>query len=85
MIHLLYNINTLHIVAEFDTERGAKISWSRKHNKDSDLAVADIETFNTSIDYEIEVKNLLSGLPCKIKKSQQGGCCDPSTERYHSM
>jgi hypothetical protein len=36
-------------------------------------------------DIEVEVINLLSGKPVKIRKSQEGGCCDPSTEKYWSM
>ena len=37
------------------------------------------------LDYEVEVKNLMSGKTVKILKSDEGGCTDPSTERYWSM
>lgn len=83
--HVLYNINTLHIVKRFDSERGAKVSWSRKFNKDPELGVVSLEKFHNEIDHDIEVINLLSGKPCTIKKSEKGGPCDPSTERYHCM
>jgi hypothetical protein len=33
----------------------------------------------------VEVINMQSGKPCMIPISQQGGCCDPSTETYWSM
>ena len=36
-------------------------------------------------DTEVEVINLMSGKPVKIRKSERGGCCDPSTELYWSM
>lgn len=38
-----------------------------------------------ALDYEIEVRNLMSGKMVKIKKSDAGSCVDPSTERYWSM
>ena len=38
-----------------------------------------------ALDYEVEVRNLMSGKMVKIAKSEEGGCCDPSTERYWSM
>jgi hypothetical protein len=48
------------------------------------LDVATPDEFN-ALDYEVEVKNLMSGKTVKILKSAQGGCTDPSTERYWSM
>lgn len=36
-------------------------------------------------DTMVEVKNLMTGAPVQIRKSERGGCCDPSTERYWSM
>jgi len=51
----------------------------------ANLAVASSHDFHTKIDYEVETKNLMSGKTIKIRKSDEGGCCDPSTERYWSM
>lgn len=48
------------------------------------LDVCTPDEFN-ALDYEVEVKNLMSGKPVKILKSQVGSCVDPSTERYWSM
>jgi hypothetical protein len=33
----------------------------------------------------VKVKNCLSGLEVEIRREDQGGPCDPSMERYHSM
>ena len=43
--------------------------------------------FATKIDYDVEVTPLMSetGKTVTIKRSAQGGCTDPSTERYWSM
>lgn len=49
------------------------------------LDVCTLEHFNNEIDYEVEVKNLMSGGTVKIRKSDEGSCVDPSTERYWSM
>jgi hypothetical protein len=40
---------------------------------------------NTNGDHMITVINCLSGQPVQIRRADQGGCTDPSTERYHSM
>ena len=74
-----------YIVDEYETLRGAKIGFTRKWKKRYPKAIiVTNEEFRTS-DPIVIVKNLMSGLPCQIKKSHQGGCCDPSTERYWSM
>lgn len=51
------------------------------------LDVATSHDFHTKIDYEVEVTPLMSetGKKVKIRKSDEGGCTDPSTERYWSM
>ena len=49
------------------------------------LAVSTIDYFNEKVDYEVEVKNLMSDKVVKIRRSEVGGPCDPSTERYWSM
>jgi len=38
-------------------------------------------------DYEVDTINILNPKAgtFKIRRSQEGTCCDPSTERYHSM
>ena len=49
------------------------------------LDVCTSQEFAEKVDYEVEVKNLMSGKTVKIARSEQGGCTDPSTERYWSM
>lgn len=34
---------------------------------------------------KVKVTNILSGQEVEIPWDQKGTCCDPSTERYHSM
>jgi tryptophanase len=60
--------------------------YGRMKGKDLEkLAVCTMDYFNERVDYEVEVKNLMSGGTVKIRKSAEGTCVDPSTERYWSM
>ena len=63
-----------------------------KADRIAKLAVCTSDHFHNEVDYEIEVRSLMSEPDengnykmCKIRKSDQGGCTDPSTERYWSM
>lgn len=47
-------------------------------------AAMSSDTFHES-DAMVESFNLMSGKKVMIRKSQQGTCVDPSTERYWSM
>lgn len=47
------------------------------------LSVSSDEHFN-ELDTIVEVKSLFGGM-VKLRKSEVGGPCDPSTERYWSM
>jgi len=51
------------------------------------LDVCTSQEFADKIDYDVEVTPLMSetGKTVTIKRSEQGGCTDPSTERYWSM
>ena len=49
------------------------------------LVACTTDYFVNHVDYEVEVKNLMSGGTVKIRKSDEGSCVDPSTERYWSM
>lgn len=52
------------------------------------LAVMSAEDFAAraeELDPMVEVKNMMSGKPVLIRKSQVGTCVDPSTETYWSM
>ena len=52
--------------------------------KEGEWAITSYTKF-LEMEPEVEVINLLSGKPCKIKATLAGGCCDPSTETYHCM
>ena len=45
--------------------------------------IKQVETFNGR--QLVTVKNLMSGADVEIRRSEQGTCVDPSTERYWSM
>jgi hypothetical protein len=48
------------------------------------LVIMTREEFREN-DREVEVKNMMTGAMVKIRESQRGGPCDPSTELYWSM
>lgn len=78
--------NGTHILKLCDSERGAKTSLTRKWKKRYPNAeVSSYDYFSKNVDHMVTVKNLLSGLDCQIRASEQGGCTDPSTERFHCM
>jgi len=71
----------------YKTQAGAKAALTKLQKRgalDSEYAVTSYANFAAN-DYEVEVINLMSGKPCKIRRSEVGGPCDPSTERYWSM
>lgn len=74
----------------YATERAAKAQYTRLTKglravlKEEDWKVASHAEF-LALEPEVEVISLMSGKPCKIKASERGGCCDPSTERYWTM
>lgn len=49
------------------------------------LAVVTVDYFNERVDYEVEVKNIMSKKMVKIRRSEVGGPCDPSMELYWSI
>jgi hypothetical protein len=73
--------------ATYPTERGAKIACTKlnKETFSNKFAVLTDAEFNANHNPLVPVKNLLTGTTVMIRKSERGGCCDPSTERYHSM
>jgi len=81
-----YIVNGWHILHSCNTERGAKISLTRKYSKRYPNAkVIDSATFRDT-EPMVETRNLLSGQTCMIRASEKGvGSCDPGTERYHCM
>lgn len=74
-----------HIIDNKRTLKGAKASltrkWAAKYPKAS---IMESELFFQTEPIVI-VKSLINGQDVELRKSQVGGCCDPSTERYWSM
>lgn len=56
-----------------------------KADRIAKLDVCTLSEFVNEKDEWTTVKNLMSGTEVKIRKSEVGGCCDPSTERYWCM
>ena len=79
----LFDPATMKVYGTYKTERGAKIAYTRKFSK-LKLQIGDRLVFDLCDDI-VEVENLLSKKKVKIRRSELGGPCDPSTERYWSM
>lgn len=52
--------------------------------QEGEYVIDTVEAYEAE-DGMVEVKSLMTGAPVMIRKSERGGCCDPSTERYWSM
>lgn len=75
-----------HVDKLVDAERGV-VGRHRWYTYET-LAVMSAEEFVAraeELDPMVEVKNMMSGKPVMIRKSQVGTCVDPSTETYWSM
>ncbi len=83
--HIIYNPKSLYV------ECGGK-SYSSKGRAEAarqklgltECVSGTYDEFHAA-DYDVVVKNILSGKDVTIKQSERGGPCDPSTERHHSM
>ena len=98
MSYAIVDMSTKHIARKncadlrYASERGAKSACTRM-NKAMPAPVArfvvmTVEMFHRYLDPMVVVYNHITGdgkTPIYIHRSQEGGCCDPSTERYHSM
>ena len=67
-----------------ETERAAKAQLTKSGVDKNVWKIIPVREFYDN-EPDVEVINLMSKLPCKIKISERGGCCDPSTERYWQM
>ena len=56
-----------------------------KADRIAKLNVCTSEHFHNEVDHMVTVTNLMSGTKIQIRASDEGGCTDPSTERYWSM
>jgi len=78
---VIYDKTHVTIEDSFSTERGAKISFTRKGYDPEKFGITTSRDFYDNVDKDVEVKNLMTGQPIKIRQSQRGSACDPSTER----
>lgn len=72
----------------YSSESGAKNACTRlnkQYGSNSQWVVMTVQEFNELHDPIVTVFNLMSGKAVQIRKSERGGCCDPSTERYWAM
>lgn len=72
----------------YPTERGAKIAATKMNNSSGNTiqwVVMSRDKFEENHNPMVTVKNLLSGMEVQIRRSDRGGCTDPSTERFHCM
>lgn len=87
---IIFNETSGKIIKVFETIRGAKQSFKRGgYENDPNLTVCTAEHYaNTGAIKAaemVEVKNIMTGKMVKIRRSDVGSCCDPSTETYWSM
>jgi len=97
MTALIFHVETLKVFARYSDEKTAKRTLANAQKRGwkldgyryspSTLAKLIVGTpeEHIALDDEVEVKNLMSGNPVKLRRSELGGPCDPSTERYWSM
>jgi hypothetical protein len=74
--------------AVYDTQRGAKgacTKINKQYGGTNQWVVMTHDQFEFYHNPLVEVTNILSGKKCMIRRSDKGGCCDPSTERFFTM
>lgn len=77
------------IVQSYRTIGAARGAFTRKYSKQPDLKVCTYDEYKVTgavfAAELVEVINIIGGNPIMIRRDEVGGCCDPSTERYHCM
>lgn len=73
--------------AIFDQERTAKGQLTKLRNAGILNDDWKVESYDNWAENEptVVVKSLMTGKDVQIRKTEVGGCCDPSTERYWTM
>jgi len=84
-MYVIYDKQDVTIEDEFTSERGAKISFTRRGYDPEKFGITTLRDFYDNVDKDVEVTSLMGGSPVTIRASQVGSVCDPSTERYWSM
>lgn len=88
-MYVVFNANTLRIVAFCNTEAGAKRSAAAqaKRLKRDDFRWTTQENYDTNINTMTTTYSMMDPdrKPIPIRLADKGGCCDPATETYWSM
>lgn len=83
---VVVHLKSGHIVGRpRETLAGARRSATCRNRKSGGGYVAMSLAAFREQDEMVEVRNLMSGKPVMLPKSQVGTCVDPSTERYWCM
>lgn len=99
MSYLIADTASLHVYASYKTEgqalralknaleKGWKIGGRKYHRESLEGLSVMSRTAWAMADVKVPVQSIMNpdGPPVMINKSQVGGPCDPSTERYWSM
>ena len=83
---VIFNPATMTVKKHYLTMSAAKGAFTRlKKTQDvTDLKIGTIAEYN-ALNVDVTVYNLFNGKAVQLRKSDVGGPCDPSTERYFSM
>ncbi len=94
---VIFNPTTMQVMKHYKTMAAAKGAATRlgltdeakvekrlKGGHVSECRVATITEYR-ELNVDVTVYSLMNGAPCVLRKSDVGGCTDPSTERYWSM
>ena len=91
---VIFNIHNGRVLKKFDTYRGAKGAFTRMCKKSDceDLECATMERYlktgaiiTNQLVTVYSIFDQKQERPIQIRRGDVGGCCDPSTERYHCM
>lgn len=94
MSYVIYKPDTYRIYkfpngnqAIFEQERTAKGQLTKLRNAGVLNDNWKVESYDNWAKNEpmVTVKSLMNGKDVQIRKTEVGGCCDPSTERYWTM
>jgi hypothetical protein len=86
MSYVVINTAKFEVISSHNSERGAKISCSRKYKGNSDVVVMstdDAVVYMQGVPMKT-VRNMMTGLEMQIPVNTPL-CCDPSSETYWSM
>lgn len=88
MFYVAYNLATARVILTTQSARAAAGS-ATKARKRTGIAHSSStqEWYDVNVNTWTTTYNMLDPTrkPIAIRKADLGGCCDPATERYHSM